>query len=130
MKKFIFLFAVLSIGSPIFAQQLNRAEGERKPQAQPVKVSPSKNTDNRDRAVNSKEKPAQIQQNTKVAPMQPTGKDQVVQGQSKEVKLKKDGSPDKRYKENQKKRKDGKPDMRFKQNKEKPKPAEKKPAAR
>ncbi|MGV4414981.1 hypothetical protein [Chryseobacterium sp. T1] len=33
------------------------------------------------------------------------------------VKLKKDGTPDKRYKENQKLKKDGTPDKRYKQNK-------------
>lgn len=33
------------------------------------------------------------------------------------VKLKKDGTPDKRYKENQKLKKDGTPDKRFKVNK-------------
>ncbi|MFC7346637.1 hypothetical protein ACFQO9_07925 [Chryseobacterium zhengzhouense] len=32
-------------------------------------------------------------------------------------KLKKDGTPDKRYKENKKLKKDGTPDMRYKQNK-------------
>lgn len=33
------------------------------------------------------------------------------------VKLKKDGTPDKRYKENQKLKKDGTPDKRYKENK-------------
>nr|WP_314493721.1 hypothetical protein [uncultured Chryseobacterium sp.] len=33
------------------------------------------------------------------------------------VKMKKDGTPDKRYKENQKLKKDGTPDKRYKQNK-------------
>ncbi|MEG0760801.1 hypothetical protein [Chryseobacterium sp.] len=33
------------------------------------------------------------------------------------AKMKKDGTPDKRYKENQKLKKDGTPDKRFKQNK-------------
>lgn len=34
-----------------------------------------------------------------------------------DVKLKKDGTPDKRYKENQKLKKDGTPDKRYKENK-------------
>ncbi|WP_207496370.1 hypothetical protein [Aridibaculum aurantiacum] len=37
--------------------------------------------------------------------------------QQTEVRVKKDGTPDKRVKANKKLRKDGKPDMRFKQNK-------------
>jgi hypothetical protein len=40
--------------------------------------------------------------------------------------MKKDGTPDKRFKENKKLRKDGKPDLRYKQNKEKGKGKEKK----
>ncbi|MEY4109691.1 MAG: hypothetical protein RLZZ46_45 [Bacteroidota bacterium] len=127
MKKFILLFAVLAFGSPLFAQQLNRAEGEKKPNAQPVKTSASKNIDARDRAVNTKERPAQVQSGPQVAPMQPAGKEQTVKPQpGQEAKLKKDGSLDKRYKENQKRRKDGKPDMRYKQNKAKEKVSDKK----
>jgi hypothetical protein len=41
------------------------------------------------------------------------------------TKTKKDGTPDKRYKENQKRKKDGTPDMRYKENKSSEKPKSK-----
>lgn len=45
------------------------------------------------------------------------GKAVITDTKTTTVKLKKDGTPDKRYKENQKLKKDGTPDKRYKQNK-------------
>jgi hypothetical protein len=48
-----------------------------------------------------------------------SGADKNKPAHAADPKLKKDGTPDRRYKENQKLKKDGTPDMRYKQNKEK-----------
>ena len=47
----------------------------------------------------------------------PTGKAVVTDTKTTSVKLKKDGTPDKHYKQNQHLKKDGTPDKRYKQNK-------------
>lgn len=51
----------------------------------------------------------------KSAPTQKTAG--TVTSTSKEVKLKKDGTPDKRFKQNKKLKRDGTPDRRYKENK-------------
>jgi hypothetical protein len=129
MKKLLLLLCAVMITAPLFAQQLNKAESSKKPGTRPapVQVSPSKEKPA------TKDRPAQIQATPPaVAPMQQAGKEKpVTKESSKEEsgndrKMKKDGTPDKRFKENKKLRKDGKPDLRYKQNKEKGKGKEKK----
>ncbi len=57
-----------------------------------------------------------VQKTTKTT-VQTKNTDKVVHRSTDKVVLKKDGTPDKRYKSSQKLKKDGTPDMRYKENK-------------
>jgi hypothetical protein len=123
MKKLIVLLVALMMGAPSIAQQLNKAESGKKQQAQPVRTAPAQVNSTKEKGGNTKAKPAGTQSSTQaVAPMEPAGKDRQPSDKAAAPKTKKDGTPDRRFKENQKLKKDGTPDMRYKQNKDK-KPA-------
>lgn len=85
---------ILLMGSVAFAQGTKPADKKMPPaKGTTTKTAPAKTTD------------------TKVAPAKPAP--------AADIHMKKDGTPDKRFKENQHLKKDGTPDMRYKANKAK-----------
>jgi hypothetical protein len=115
MKKLFFIaFAMLFSANLLLAQNAkpeSKANGATRPKGQAVKMTAKKN----DQAIAKEETNNQA---SKDAPH----KDATINSnnnpnnQSQPV-MKKDGTPDKRYKANQNLKKDGTPDKRFKENK-------------
>jgi hypothetical protein len=115
MKKFLIAVFALSLGITNINAQTTKTSTSAKPAVQqPSKVAPVKSTAPKKETAPAKAtKPAQATAPTKAEKPAKSKLPTV----SPVAKTKKDGTPDRRYKENQKLKKDGTPDKRYKENK-------------
>jgi hypothetical protein len=127
MKKILVAVFALSLGLTSINAQTTKSGTSAKPAVQqPSKTTPTKSTaPQKETAPSKASKPTQA---TAPAKAQAPAKSKLP-SVTPVTKTKKDGTPDRRYKENQKLKKDGTPDKRYKENKA---PAQKsaKPAAK
>lgn len=121
MKSFLLTIAAFVFSAAVGFSQTTKTKSETK-QAQPAKSEVKQKAPVKAPTVRpvtptteSKQTPTRAQQNAK-------SQQQGTAAPAKEpVRTKKDGTPDRRYKENKKLKNDGTPDMRYKENQEKEK---------
>lgn len=109
MKKILIAVFALTLGFTNINAQTTKSGASAKPaEQQPTKTAPTKST-----APSKAIKPSQ---STAPAKAEAPAKSKLP-SVTPVAKTKKDGTPDRRYKENQKLKKDGTPDKRYKENK-------------
>ncbi|MEX1190055.1 MAG: hypothetical protein WED33_12415 [Bacteroidia bacterium] len=115
MKKFILSAAVLMISSGIAFSQTSKQAPAKAPAKSEVKKEETKKAPV-NQAVTPAVKKEAAAPNTRTPQIRQVQKEQASPANS-DTKTKKDGTPDRRYKENKSLKKDGTPDKRYKENK-------------